>query len=163
LYTALRIGDILRLSWSDVYDFDKKRIHESISLTEQKSGKPKTIALNRNIINALRRYIKAGGAAPGKPLFINRRTGKAISRVQAYRIIRAAAESVDIPERVSSHSLRKTFGYHAWKSGESPAVIMEIYNHSSFAVTRRYLGVSQDDKNALYLGMDYSADYSALA
>jgi integrase len=80
--------------------------------------------------------------------------GKAISRIQAYRIIRNAAEALKFEMRVSCHSLRKIFGYHAWKGGKSPAVIMDIYNHSSFAVTRRYLGVTQDDKNDVYLTLE---------
>jgi hypothetical protein len=35
------------------------------------------------------------------------------------------------------------------------AVIMDIYNHSSFAVTKRYLGVCQDDRNQVYLNMSF--------
>jgi integrase len=158
IYTALRISDLLKLTWNDVYDFKAKRFRNSVTLTEKKTGKSKTIALNASVIAELHRYINANGtdAAPHKPLFINKRTGRAISRVQAYRVIREAADFADIPERVSCHSLRKTFGYHAWKSGVSPVVIMEIYNHSSFAVTRRYLGVSQDDKNAAYMALSLS-------
>jgi integrase len=92
-------------------------------------------------------------ARQGAFLIENTQTKKAISRIQAYRLIRAAAETLQFQVRVSCHSLRKTFGYHAWKSGVSPAVIMEIYNHSSLNVTRRYLGVNQDDKNAVYMGL----------
>jgi len=105
------------------------------------------------VVSAL--YLLRGwtDVSPGDPIFKSRKTGRAIGRIQAYRIIRAAAEALEFQGRVSCHSLRKTFGYHAWKSGVSPAVIMEIYNHSSFAVTQRYLGVTQDDKNAVYLGI----------
>jgi len=155
IHTALRVSDLLRMTWDDVYDFENKRVRESITITEKKTGKSKIIALNANIITALHIYSQA--ASPGKFLIENKRTGKAISRIQAYRLIRAAAEALQFQNRVSCHSLRKTFGYHAWKNGVSPAVIMEIYNHSSLAVTRRYLGVTQDDKNAVYLNLEFTA------
>ncbi|MDR1136390.1 MAG: tyrosine-type recombinase/integrase [Clostridiales Family XIII bacterium] len=148
VHTALRISDLLRLTWDDVYDFEHNYFHESIAITEQKTGKTKLIKLNKTILSAMqlcRSAVKSGEH------LIKSRKGGAISRIQAYRIIRAAAEALGFRSRVSCHSLRKTFGYHAWKSGISPAVIMEIYNHSNFAVTRRYLGVNQDDKDEAYL------------
>jgi integrase len=156
VHTALRISDLLRLRWEDVYDFRQNRVRKTFALTEKKTGKAKIVALNERAVRALTLYA-AKAAGPGRFLMENKRTGNAISRIQAYRLIRAAAEILQFQCRVSCHSLRKTFGYHAWKSGVSPAVIMEIYNHSSLAVTRRYLGVTQDDKNEAYLGLDFSA------
>ena len=153
MYTALRISDILRLTWDDVYDFERKRVRSAIDITEKKTKKAKSLALNREVIAALCLMLQWVPAKPGGALFMSRKTGRAIGRVQAYRIIRCAAEALELPDRVSCHSLRKTFGYFAWKRGVSPAVIMEIYNHSDFAVTRRYLGVTQDDKNEVYLGL----------
>ena len=154
VHTALRISDILRIKCEQVYDFDKKRVRGDITVTEKKTGKTKTIALNEETVRALEYYFP--NAAPGAPLILNPKTGKAISRIQAYRLIRAAAESIRMPQRVSCHTLRKTFGYHAWKNGVSPVIIMEIYNHSSLAVTKLYLGVTQDEKNSVYLGMAFT-------
>ena len=153
LYTALRISDILRLLWDDVYDFENRRFRNTIDIVEKKTGKSKTIALNGDVVTALT-LLAEHAACPGHSIIENAGTGKAISRVQAYRIVRAASESLQLEVRVSCHSLRKTFGYHAWKSGVSPVVIMDIYNHSSLAVTRRYLGVSQDDRNSVYLNLN---------
>jgi len=153
LHTALRISDLLRLKWDDVYDFERNRVRTSITVVEKKTHKQKTIALNNKIVSALTLYA-ANAAERGRFLIENPNTKKAISRIQAYRLIRAAAEALAFQIRVSCHSLRKTFGYHAWKSGVSPAVIMEIYEHSSLAVTRRYLGVTQDDKDEVYLGLE---------
>jgi integrase len=156
VYTALRISDLLRLRWEDVYDFQSRRIRKSVTLTEQKTGKSKIIALNKQAVRALAMYASQIPEPRGF-IIVNNRTKKAISRIQAYRIIRYAAEALHFQERVSCHSLRKSFGYHAWKSGVSPVVIMEIFNHSSLNVTRRYLGVSQDDKNKAYLLMNLSS------
>ena len=150
IHTALRIGDLLRLTWDDVYDFERKYIRENITITEKKTGKGKTVLLNAAIISALNLY--SSTAKRGHAIIVSRKgEGNPISRVQAQRIISEAAEALGFPFSVSCHSLRKTFGYFAWKSGNiNPAVIMKIYNHSSLAVTQRYLGITQDDLDDCY-------------
>ena len=153
LHTALRISDILRLRTSDVYDFANNSVRKSITLTEKKTGKSKIVALHKTIIGALEKYFPQAGQ--NEPLIINVSTGKSISRVHAYRVISEAANVIGVIHKVGCHSLRKTFGYHSWTNGISPVVLMEIYNHSNYAVTKRYLGVSQDDKNTVYQGLDF--------
>lgn len=150
--TALRISDLLRLTWDDVYDFEAGAFRSHITLTEKKTGKQKVIALNKRAIAALTLCLPA---RRGCFIFPNNRKNPApISRVQAWRIVKAAANAVKIPGRIACHSLRKTFGYAAWKSGVLPVMLMDIYNHASFEVTKRYLGIAQEDRDAVFLGVE---------
>ena len=153
LCTALRISDLRRLSWEMVFDFTKKKFRSSVRLVEKKTGKKKVIALNPEIIKALILYFSSLSCIEKEqPIFqSNRGKHSVISRIHAYRIIRKAGEAVNIDTPIGCHSLRKTFGYFAWNSGISPVILMDIFNHSSMSVTRRYLGVSQDDKNRVYM------------
>jgi integrase len=153
-HTALRISDILKLRWRDVYDFERNHIRNEIALTEKKTKKPKRLELHKVAVDALIKLMNSRKCPPDDFVFQSRKTDngkpRPISRQQATRIVQEATKTLNWKVKASCHSLRKTFGYHAWKSGVSPVLIMEIYNHSSFAVTRRYLGIDQDDKNEVY-------------
>lgn len=152
-HTVLRISDLLQIKWSDIYDENRNEFHTHITVTEHKTGKAKTFALNRQVIYALRLYLPHRRS---DYIFANnRKTPKPISRVQAWRILHMAEVAVKITQKVGCHGLRKTWGYHACRSGKvPPAVLMNVYNHSSFRVTMRYLGIEQDDVDKAYLEVE---------
>ena len=149
--TALRTGDLLRLAWEDVYNEKCGMFRSHITITEMKTMKKRTIALNAQAIAALTLLYPH---RRGSCIFANNRIEDCpISRIQAWRVVKTAAASSGLTGCISTHSLRKSFGYFAYKSGVLPVLLMDLYNHTSFEVTRRYLGIAQDDRDKVYLNM----------
>ena len=152
LNTALRISDMLQLKWGNVYDFDRKHYAKHIVVCEGKTGKETRIAINNNLIDAFEMYMGSLKSVSGNDyIFTGKTKGTHLSRSQAFRIITHVAEALNMENGISCHSLRKTFGYYAWKYGTPPAMLMEIYNHSSYEITKRYLGIKQDDRDNVFL------------
>ena len=151
LNLALRISDLLSLQWEDILDPIGK--FKAIRIIEGKTKKRRTIHLNKECQKALREYMKdieGEGRGLSGPVFRSRKGKKAITRQMASIIIKEAAQAVGVEEEINTHSLRKTWGYHAWKAGFNPAIIMETLNHSNLSVTKRYLGITQSDVNDLF-------------
>ena len=151
VHTALRISDLLCLEWTDVYDSTSNEFRTHVTVREKKTNKQRIIALNRKAVAALRLLMPH---KRGNFVFANNRKKPApISRVQAWRIIKAGAEAIGINDRIACHSLRKTFGLFAWQAGVMPVMLMDLFNHSSFETTRRYLGIAQEDRDKIFLEM----------
>lgn len=151
LNSALRISDILGLAYGDVYCYEKGAWKTHLTVVEQKTKKTNQIYINREIRETLEMYLNPEEKEASSWLFGSQIQGeRPLSRFQAFRIIKKAAAFAGTDTHISCHSLRKTFGYHAWKQGTPPALLMSIYNHSSYQVTKRYLCIDQDDKDEVF-------------
>lgn len=149
LNTALRISDILMLKWENVINISTKQTKKYLRITETKTGKKTNIIINRAIKDAIKVFIEKEGIE--SEFMFSNRNGKPITRENAYYIVKKAGISIGLEHEISPHSLRKTFGYHAWKKGVPPAMLVELYNHSSYEVTKRYLGIDQDEKDRVFM------------
>jgi len=104
---GLRISDLLRLKIGDI----KGKTH--IEIAEKKTGKTKKFPITNCIKILLKSYIKNKNKEQW--LFKSQKSKVAITRVQAYRILKKAGKIAGVSCHIGTHSLRKTFGYHFYK------------------------------------------------
>ena len=150
-YLGLRCSDILNLKWNDLLDKSK------LQLREKKTGNIRYISINEqcqenisltwnNKNQELEDYIFTNRF--DKPIsiqYINRRLKWIFFK---YRV------KTDNP---STHTLRKTFGKRVYemndKSESSLIMLSLVFSHSSLAITRRYLGITQEQIQDVYLNL----------
>jgi integrase len=162
--SALRISDLLRLTVEDVDGKDRVSIKEAKSARvakgdkAAKEGKTKDFVLSPICVSAINEYLDTRSVRSGF-LFPSRKGDAQITRQHAYKVINDAAKYVGvITEKngvhIGAHSLRKTLGFHAYNNGTSIEVIQKIMNHSSSAITLRYIGIEQEDMDDVYVSLD---------
>jgi integrase len=133
--TGLRISDILALKVKDV-----KATH--ITIIEKKTNKSKRAKITASLKEDINKFIS--NMNDEEHLFQSRKgDNKAITRVQAYRILNKVASKLNIDE-IGTHTLRKTFAYHFYQQYKDIALLQELFNHSAPSVTLRYIGINQD-------------------
>lgn len=142
--SSLRISDILKLKVRDV------RGKDYIVTNEKKTGKVKRIKINKAIKRAVRELLPNDAKADDW-LFPSRKGNAPISRVQAWRILNQAAKKAGLKINFGTHTLRKTFAYHAYKNGTDLALLMRVLNHSSQRETLRYIGIEQENIDDVYV------------
>lgn len=151
--TGLRIGDLKAFIISDFIKNGK--ISDRIYIHEKKTGKEKIFRINDTARKALQEYLATRpGVQPDKLLFPSREGGKMLTSQQIRNIILDAARAVGVNEAIGTTTLRKTFGYHARKKGVPIEVLMRIFNHSWPGITQRYIGISQDELEEVYLDLN---------
>lgn len=141
LNSGLRVSDIVGLNISDVVD----KTH--ITIIEKKTQKRKSFFINDKLKKVLKSFTK--GRNLGEPLFLGKQ-GRRLNQRQVYRFLVDACSKLDIKSKVSTHTMRRTFGYHHYQQYKDIVMLQQIFNHSSARITRMYLGITQDEIDLSY-------------
>jgi integrase len=136
IYSALRISDILSLKVKDVRDATH------LIVKEAKTGNERRIKINSILRGEINQYSK--DLRDHDYLFAGAKTKEPFSRQWSHKVLKESAKAVGIKERISTHSLRKTFGWHMYQQTKDVALLQEIFGHAAPSITLRYIGVTDD-------------------
>lgn len=144
-FTGFRISDILALRWKQILDVAE------FTITERKTGKRRTVRINHELQLHIRdcyEHIKPI-SMENHILISQKGTVFTIQRINIILKEIKAKYRLHI-RHFSCHSLRKTFGRQVYNMNSDNAELalvklMELFNHSSIAITKRYLGLRQEE------------------
>ena len=130
---GLRISDILKLRPSDIVrDGNRYRLE----ITEQKTGKRRVFTVPLVIEQYIENYCLRNGIGRNDLIFpiTERAVQKQLSLVCDYLGYQG----------ISTHSFRKWYATEIYKAnGYDIALVQRLLQHSSAAVTQRYIGIEQ--------------------
>jgi site-specific recombinase XerD len=129
-------------------------------LNEKKTDKKRIISINKDLQNIISWSYSILNSDPESWIMINE---------QRYHDRPVSVQNLNIKlkkyfadynikvENPTSHTLRKTFGKRVYemncKSEDSLILLSQIFNHSSVAITRKYIGITKERIRNVYLNM----------
>lgn len=142
---GLRVGDLLKLRVSDV---ERLKPGHTIPIREGKTGKENILMVNKTVHKAIKGLLDKVQPEPDAYLFASQKGRGALTIQAVNAMIKRWTRAINMPGNYGAHTLRKTFGYiQRTKFGVGFEVLAKRYNHSSPAVTMRYLGITSDEVN----------------
>lgn len=155
LFFGLRISDLLSLSWEQI-------LCESFVLNEKKTGKHREIKVNASVQEHIKECYKALDIKdPHEKCFLNR-YGDVVSIQRINVVLKEIKVKYMLKDvqHFSTHSFRKTFGRKVVEmAGENSEMALiklgEIFNHTSASITRRYLGLRQQELSEVYNALHF--------
>jgi integrase len=146
VFTGLRISDLLKLR------FNQFENTEILTVQEQKTKKTRRIKINTDLKEIVERIRgKMGVADSSQFIFVNRYGTKPIDQSYVNVKLKEIFKQYNIvlEGNASSHLFRKTLGNRVLRlnnySNESIILLMELFSHSSPAITKRYLGIREKE------------------
>jgi integrase len=145
---GLRCVDLLRLKVGQVRELP---VNGLLRIRESKTDKENVLMVNEASHKVLHNYLASAGLNDGLSddsfLFASQRTGKALKSIVVGRMVRSWVSAIGLDaERYGAHTLRKTWAYFMRTQFKVDwMLICNRLNHSSPAITQRYLGITSGE------------------
>ncbi len=144
-FTGLRISDILALTWEQILNT------EEFTITEKKTGKKRVLRLNPQLQQHIQECHKHIQPLKDTSYILVSQKGTVFTIQRINVILKEIKKKYRLKvKNFSCHSLRKTFGRQVYNMNSENSELalvklMELFNHSSIAITKRYLGLRQEE------------------
>jgi integrase len=140
---GLRTGDLLKLKVGDVKGM---KVGDTLIIKEGKTGKRNILVMNKSIHKSLQIYLEALKPMDDDALFSSRKGSKAITIQCVNNMVKQWVGEINLKGNYGAHSLRKTWGYvQRTVYGVGFEILCKRFNHSSPAITMRYLGIEDKE------------------
>lgn len=139
---GLRAGDLLSLKIKDVTNGNE--IYDNVTIKEEKTGKTRTFTLNKNAKEAINIYLSCLDNLDLEEYLFKSKKGGHLGVRPLHHIIKSTLRDLGIKGNYGTHSLRKTMAYHRYINNVPIETLQKVLNHSSSAITLRYIGITKE-------------------
>ncbi|MHC1699327.1 MAG: tyrosine-type recombinase/integrase [Geobacteraceae bacterium] len=148
--SALRASDLTRLRVGDVRHLE---VGEHFMLREKKKGKIRNVTINQPMRDAIDAMLaEMPGAKDTDYLFPSQKGGGPLNTSSLHNLVKEWCRMVKLKGNFGSHSLRKTWGYHARVTfGMDLATLVDCFGHSTQKQTLTYLCIQEEEVRAAFL------------
>lgn len=170
---GLRVSDLLELRFSHLIN-DDLAFRDNFLVLEKKTKNTRThrknrcITINTAVIEAVTMYLEhTPNIRLSDYLFRSESNNgsnvqRPMSRKSVDRILKGIAKDLGLGNKMSTHSLRKTFGYHQMvMSGNDPRkllLLQKVFGHSSAAQTLDYIGITGEEIEDAYRKLNLGSE-----
>jgi integrase len=148
-FWGLRVSDLATLKWEQILNVVE------IIIIEKKTKKKRVININSQLQQLIKDCYEKINPIGFQFVFVSQKKG-----VYTTQRLNVMLKEIKITYKLniknfSCHSLRKTFGRQVFNmSGDNSEMalikLMEIFNHSNMGITKRYLGLKDQEIKEAY-------------
>lgn len=148
--TGCRASEVVGLRLDDLF------LDGGFCRCQGKGHKQRVVQLGRPAVEAIRAYLAEGrplavrGGSPDVPFLFVSRSGRPLTRIALWAVVKKYCRRAGLPSTVSPHTLRHSFATHLLAGGADLRAVQELLGHASIQTTQHYTHVDRERLKALH-------------